>query len=122
MSAVVGFDWDSHTDTAEGMIRFLHYLDWQISAEGADSLDGHWMPQSTFIKPDVFQPTLIGRVEDMTTYYAALHERLGREDAGGQPPIWENREGSAPDDLLADDVAQRLCERLYAADYDTFGY
>lgn len=76
MNALVGFDWDRLSNTVDGFRRFLDYITWQIETEGPDAVDAHWRPQTSFIKPDVFQPTITGRVEDMPAYVKLLSERL----------------------------------------------
>ncbi|QDL94702.1 transposase (plasmid) [Paroceanicella profunda] len=120
MNAALGFDWSRHPDTAEGFRLFLRYIAWQVETEGRDAVDAHWRPQATFIKPEVFRPTLTGRMEDMAGYCRSLSERLG-----GPPPDTDIRENRQPDPqqaLRTDREARRLCEALYAIDYEAFGY
>lgn len=120
MDAVVGFDWDRHPDTAEGFRRFLDYIAWQIDRDGADAVDAHWQPQATFIKPDIFRPTLQGRMEDMGTFYADLADRLGflLPEEG----TWSNRQAHGGAAFTPDAGSLRLCREIYAEDHERFGY
>ncbi|WP_238367969.1 sulfotransferase family 2 domain-containing protein [Mesobacterium pallidum] len=120
MDAVVGFDWDSHPDTADGFRRFLDYIAWQIDRDGADAVDAHWQPQATFIKPDIFKPTLQGRMEEMDVFYASLADRLGFAlPEGGS---WSNRQSSGTAPFAPDAAAIRQVREIYAEDYERFGY
>lgn len=120
MNAVVQFDWDHHTDTVEGFHRFLDFIAWQIHTEGADKVDGHWQPQVDFIQPQVYQPTLVGRMEAMETFWTELSDRLGRGSPIQHP--WENRQSAARDALTQDLSARRKVQEIYAEDYAAFGY
>lgn len=120
INAAFGFDWTRHPGTAEGLELFLRYIARQIAQIGADGVDAHWRPQVDFIKPAAFRPTLTGRVEDMPAYYRALSDRLGFALTGAGP--WENRLVSEDDPLIGQAAARTLCERVYAADYEAFGY
>lgn len=120
MNAVTGFDWNQHTGTLDGFHRFLDYIAWQIDAEGVEQVDGHWRPQVEFIKPAIFQPTIIGRMEDMAPYWRTLSERFGVPLADDSP--WENRQPPAPDDMARDTSAVTKVQAIYSADYEAFGY
>lgn len=120
MDATVGFDWEVHPDTAQGFERFLAFLDWQIDTSGVDSLDGHWRPQTAFIKPEVYQPTLIGRMEDMQTYFDALSASFG--DAVQQAVHRKNSQDPVDISALCSPAAATGCARLFARDYDLFEY
>ncbi|WP_118138393.1 sulfotransferase family 2 domain-containing protein [Oceanicella sp. SM1341] len=120
INAALGFDWDRHPDTAEGFRLFLRYVQWQAKTEGLDAIDAHWRPQVTFIKPEVFRPSITGRMEDMESYYRTLSERL--DIALPDEGIWENRQSAAADELLQDREAHKLCQSIYAIDYEAFSY
>lgn len=120
MDAVVGFDWERHIYTSEGFERFLRFIEWQLDQFGSESVNGHWRPQLAFIKPAVFRPTLIGRMEDMAGYYTTLAERL--ELSQPLHPSWKNRQPDAEFDFLKTDLTLALCQKIYGADYEHFGY
>lgn len=120
MNAVQGFDWDRHCDTPEGFELFLHYVAWQVETEGMDRVDGHWRGQKAFIKPEVFRPTIVGRMEDMSSYFKLLSDRLGTPLPAALP--WENKQDTGAVDLQAYKPAQTLVRQIYAEDYEAFGY
>ncbi|MEX0320083.1 MAG: sulfotransferase family 2 domain-containing protein [Ruegeria sp.] len=120
MNAVTGFDWGHHTDTEEGFVRFLDYVAWQVNTEGADKVNAHWCPQASFIKPTVFKPTIIGKMEDLDHFFRMLSSRLGTPPTDTAP--WENRQSGRADALLECPRARARCEEIYAEDYGTFGY
>ena len=121
MNAVVRFDWSTEPDTARGFHKFLDYIAWQTDTEGPDAVDAHWRPQAVFVKPAVFRPTLVGRMEDMARYWQSLSERLGVA-LPGDAALWRNRQPQAPDSLTEDTVARRRVRALYSGDYEAFGY
>ncbi len=120
MNAVVGFDWSTDPDTPRGMEKFLDYLEWQIATEGAHRVDGHWRAQTAFIHPQVFQPTLVGRIEDLPAFFRGLSDRLALD----RPPAigTENRQPQAPDTLLSGPAIARRVRDIFQQDYETFGY
>lgn len=120
INAAFGFDWARHPGTVEGFRLFLRYIASEIETVGADRVDGHWRPQVDFIKPQVFRPTLVGRVEALPAFYATLREALDVSELPEQP--WKNRQATASDTLSNDGEARRLCAEIYASDYETFGY
>jgi len=119
-NAMVGFDWDSMPGTLEGFRRFLAYLEAEVDARGPWALDPHWCIQARLSFPDIYRPTLIGRMEDLPAFYRSLAERLGQPLPAEIAA--ENRQAPAPDALLADPDARRAIERIYAPDFETFGY
>lgn len=119
-TAMVGFDWDTMPYTVEGLRRFLAYIEAEVTDHGAHSLDSHWAIQAVSSFPKVYRPTLLGRVEDLPRFYAALAERLGQPLPSDM--AHENRQERAPDALSADPEARRRVERIYAADFESFGY
>ena len=120
MDAAVGFDWDRHPDTAEGFERFLDFLAWQIDSSGVDSLNGHWRPQAAFIKPEVYAPTLIGRMEDMPAYFDLLSSRLGVTHKVER--LQKNSQPETDLSALCTAAARRRCAELFADDYEIFDY
>lgn len=116
-----GFDWETMPGTAEGFRLFLRHVRAEMERLGPMGLDAHWRPQADFIQPEVFRPTLVGRVEDLDAFFAELAARLGAPppEAGGR---WENRQRAGEDPLARDPEARRLVEEIYAADFEAFGY
>jgi Sulfotransferase family len=119
-TAMVGFDWETMPYTVEGLRRFLAYIEAEVAAHGAPSLDSHWSIQAVSSFPGVFRPTLLGRVEALADFHKALADRLGQPlpDAVAH----ENRQENAPDSLIRDPDARRMIERIYAPDFEAFGY
>jgi hypothetical protein len=120
MNALMQFDWDKHCGTRDGFVRFLEYVQWQLDNDPEHEIDGHWKPQATSIKPAVFQPSLVGRMEDFAGFIRELEHRFDL------PPSAEIRHDNRQDafDLsqLDDAKTRALCERAYACDYEAFGY
>lgn len=123
MNAMVGFDWDRHPRTAEGLARFLAYVEQSVAESGAQSVDPHWRPQIDNILPAIYRPDLIGRLEDMGRFFRDIAERLGQElpEGGDRQP--SNRQDRRSDrDALLTPANRRAVARLYAADFDWLGY
>ncbi len=120
MDASVGFDWQTMPDTIEGFRRFLRYVELEIETQSVHALNGHWKPQVAFSHPDIYQPTLIGRMENLGAFFDEIAARLDRAPPAGSPA--DNRQPAPPSDLAADPDARRLIERLYAEDFERFGY
>ena len=120
MNAVTGFDWERDANTEDGFLRFLDYIAWQIETEGPDMVNAHWRPQVTFIKPTLFNPTVTGRMEDLGRYFRTLSERL--DTPMPQVTPWENRQPAGPNAVSSNVSARSMCHKIYAADYETFGY
>lgn len=120
IDAAVGFDWRTMPDTVEGFRRFLHFIEQEIALLGANKIDNHWRPQAVSSRPDIFRPTLTGRMEEMPAFFAELAKRLGKPAAATIPH--ENRQPPTPDDLQQDPEARHLIRRIYAADFEAFGY
>ncbi|WP_299658230.1 sulfotransferase family 2 domain-containing protein [uncultured Tateyamaria sp.] len=120
MDAAVGFDWDRHTDTVQGFERFLAFLAWQMDASGVDRLNGHWRPQTAFIKPEVYRPTLIGRMEDVPAYFKALSAQLGAAPRGAE--YRKNPQADMDISVFCSPAARRHCAEIFAPDYEAFEY
>ena len=117
-----GFDWTRHPDTAEGLRIFLDFIEAETELAGVQSLNPHWIPQTAFVLPGLFQPTLIGRMEALPEFFAELAQRL---DQPAPTEIgWENRQShddQARAMLDAPGMRARI-EQVYATDYARFGY
>lgn len=123
MNALVGFDWDRHPRTAEGLSRFLDYVDQHAAIAGPQAIDPHWRPQIHNILPQIFRPDLIGRLEDLPTFFAAVAERLDQPlpDEGALPR--SNRQELRSDrGALLTPANRAAITRVYAADFEWLGY
>lgn len=120
IDASVGFDWRTMPGTVEGFRRFLHYIELEAEAVSVYLLNAHWRPQKAFVHPEVYRPNLIGRMEDLGAFYRAIEDRLGKRSATEVPV--QNRQAAAHPELGQDTAARRLVERIYAQDFEAFGY
>ena len=120
MTALVGFDWARHIGTPDGFVRFL---DW-VAAEdalGGWMADAHFRPQTTNIRPEILRPDIIGRTEDLGSFYTEVCARLGRElpDSAMQP---RNRQPKTdPTPFFTPEARARIAS-IFAADFAAFGY
>ena len=125
LNAFFRFDWEKDMDTPKGFLLFLNYIQWQIELEGADAVNDHWRPQYTFIKPDLFEPTVIGRMEDMDRFYSEASERIGFPSP--LSPKQKNAQTTSAQKadlfkLYDSPEARGLCSQIYQQDYEHFGY
>jgi hypothetical protein len=119
-NAMVGFDWETMPGTAEGLRRFLAYIEAEVAERGPYALNPHWCIQARSGFPDVYRPTLTGRLEALDDFYRALCDRLGQ--ALPAEIARRNLQPPAPDALAGDAEARRMIERIYAEDFEVFGY
>jgi len=121
MSVLTGFDWERDCDTADG---FLRYLDW-VAAEqalGGWMADSHFRPQVVNIRPEILQPHVVGRTEDMATFFRAVCARLDRPlPAGAEAAPPRNRQPGSGTALLTRAARARIAD-VFAADFDAFAY
>lgn len=123
MCAVVGFDWNSHPDTKEGLIRFLDYIQYIQKQTAGLGIDNHWRPQWMVIRPDYYKPNLIGRFEEPNQFAKDLIEMLD-----GDPefvPLRRNQSEGGESELpsyLADPEIQKPLTDIYKEDFQAFGY
>lgn len=120
-NATVQFDWEKHPNTVEGFVRFLRYIELEIARVGASGLDGHWMPQVEFIQPTVFNPTLVGRLEDMDTFYRSFRTAIGVDDLMSMASV-ENAQVRDAESYLTSKEVRGLIEDIYKADFEYWGY
>ena len=127
LCALTGFDWDSHARTREGFERFLDFVAIELGEDSALLPDNHWRPQWLDIRPDLFRPDVLGRLEQPDALIAALVDRLGRApgddgairrgDLNGDPGAMRDRPGW----MTAPSVVTRLAH-VYGTDYEAFDY
>lgn len=125
LSALTGFDWTRHPRTLDGFIRFLDYVEAAHEAHlsGGRRVNSHWQAQWLLMQPAVFRPHLIGRTEAMGAFYAEVAARLDRPlPAGWSGPHTNAQRGEPPTDLLDSPEVRALIGRIYARDFEEFGY
>lgn len=121
MTALAGFDWARHAGCVDG---FLLYLDWLAAEQalGGWMADSHFRPQIVNVRPDILRPDIVGRTEDMDSFFRAIAERLDR-------PMPDGALGARPRN--AQKIAQRAAflnagqtriTQIFAQDFDAFGY
>lgn len=124
MNALVDFDWERHPDTPEGFVRFLEFIRLELAENTTRRTNEHWAPQHLNIRPEVFEPELLGRTENLPAFFLAVAERLDRP----LPPGVEldtPRNPQAPvdrDAFLDHPQARRLIAEVFARDFEAFGY
>lgn len=123
MNALVGMDWEHHAMNREGFERFLDYIRISLEAGGEMEVNNHWRPQVLDVRPDLFAPHILARLEDPGSWRRELAERLDNpaplserhrnpgEDKTEQLPEWFGQNS----------IRSRL-EAVYGCDYEAFGY
>lgn len=122
ISALTGLDWAKDSYRSAGLERFLTFVDWAYDAGRTDLVDLHWRRQVDLIRPDVFRPDLTARVEDMTPFLHRIAERLGKPLPASFVMPHANASPAATGRDLVTPAAEALIRKIYAADYDAFGY
>ena len=122
MNAMVGFDWHHDSRTAAGFVKFLRYIEAVRDLAGVAQINAHWRPQFDLARPDVLEPHLIGRSENLWPFFVELADRLGRP----LPASYANLRANAQDrsgmtDILTPE-AQAIAEQLFARDLEWLGY
>jgi hypothetical protein len=120
LMAICGFDWDVHPNTAYGYNLFLDYIEAEIANVGADNINEHWRPQCVCLKPEAFQPEMLGKLEDLKPFTAQLCERL-KCSAPSQIPH-ENRSEDERQSAYQTKELSKRCEAIYKDDFERFGY
>ena len=127
MTALTGFDWDRHDGTEEGFRRFLDYVRLCNERQVGRPVNNHFRPQADTIRPDLFPPAVLGRVEDMPAFFRDLADRL--RPGAAMPQGWADRRANRGAPAQAGDIAllrapgvRRRIEACYAADFEAFGY
>lgn len=125
LSALTGFDWQRHPRTLNGFLRFLDYVEAAHEAHlaGGRPVNTHWQAQWLLMQPAVFRPHLIGRTEAMGAFYAEVAARLDRPlPAGWSGPHTNAQRDEPATDLLESPAARERIGRIYARDFEEFGY
>ncbi|MEP2426635.1 MAG: sulfotransferase family 2 domain-containing protein [Tateyamaria sp.] len=123
MCALTQFDWDKHAYTVEGFERFLTYLEQDLAHHATRPVDSHFRPQVLNILPDVFCPDLIGRCEDLPTFFANIAARLDRPAPQGALEAKPRNTQQISDRAIFDTPdTRRRVGHIFAADFLAFGY
>lgn len=121
MSILCGFDWTRDRDTPDGFVRFLDFLLAAAASDGTLSLDLHLADQSAIIRPDIYRPDVVIRLEAADAALADIAARLDRPAPA--PLALRNAQPSA--DLAAlvrQPAAVGRLSQLCDADCARFGY
>ena len=123
LNADVGFDWAKDPLTSGGFIKFLTYIAHTVSSKVQFPETTHWRPQTENTRPAVYDPAIIGRVEDFAAFADALGERLGGYPPGFDTLSYANRQPAFDAGVLLDDpAALPLVGEVFASDFAAFGY
>lgn len=123
INAMVGFDWQEDARTAGGFVKFLRFIDRVNTEAGERFVNPHWKSQFDLIRPDVAQPDLIGRCENLGPFFQELADRLGRPLPAHYANIRANRQTDKADPrALMSPEAERLLGHLFRKDFEWLGY
>lgn len=125
MNAVVGFNWNTEPDTEKGFGKFLEFIAHEMQFGGTDAVNPHWRPQVGNIRPGVFRPDIVGRLEAFQQFTAEVANRL----SAPMPAEWEvphanstTRDRLALREGLLSRENERRVETVYQLDFEAFGY
>lgn len=120
LSALTGFDWGKHPGTQDGFIRFLNFIKSETPNAAITPVNTHWRPQVMNVQPGFLKPDLLGKTEDLPSFFNALSDHFGK------PPQEVPHKNAQPHpdgpDFLSDKIAKNLISQIYAADFESFGY
>ncbi len=122
MNAIFGFDWNEDPRTARGFEIFLEYILWSRDTLGPLAINAHWRPQIDNVLPDLYRPEIIGRLEDMPSFFRSTAARLERplpEDFDLEPSNQQSY--TLRDDWLSSAARARI-QDLYARDFEWLDY
>ena len=122
ISALTGLDWARDSYRGAGLEKFLTFIDWAYSSGRNDLIDLHWRRQTEIIRPEIFRPDITARVEDLTAFLHQIAERLDKPLPAGFVTPHANASPAATGRDLVTAAAEALIARIYADDYDAFGY
>lgn len=103
---------------------FRSFVGRLVSAGATKTVDPHFAPQYSLIRPDVFPYTDVVALTELREFSAGLDRRLDRRigSAAAFTPVARNVSlGLGPDDVV-DSSTAALIERFYADDFDRLGY
>lgn len=122
ISAFTGLDWGRDSYRSAGLERFLNFVDWAYSSGRLDLIDRHWRRQTEIIQPQVFQPQITAKVEDLAPALSEIAARLGKQLPGSFVIPHANASPAATGRDLVSPAAEALIQKIYAADFAAFGY
>lgn len=123
-NALVKFDWEKDPFTPQGFIKFLEYIERILIYENKPHLvNPHWRPQYLNICPEVYQPSVIGRLEEFDNFIKSISERLnftfnshGSRSRSNTQPEYDKSI------YIKDPVATKKIIDIYQADFEIFEY
>ncbi|MBA1248916.1 rhamnan synthesis F family protein [Pseudomonas luteola] len=103
-------------------IAFEEFLEHLINNEAPSYWDYHWTPQADLLRPDLINYSKLVRIEDREELNKALIKRLG-EYAPSPFSGRRTNESLIPylPEIITDRASELIC-KLYAKDFDIFGY
>jgi hypothetical protein len=123
LMALADFDFERDCGTVAGFDRFLGYVRDFATSFGHEAVDPHWRAQALNIRPELYEPDLVGRVEAMSDFALEVARRLDRPLISDLACLRRNRAVfDSPEDLLGSPNIRRKIEQIYAADFDLFEY
>lgn len=118
MNAMCGFDWSKDPGTHDGFVKFLTYL-LDVEQRKGEVIDNpHLRPQVHNIRPEVFKPDLIGRTEDLPSFFRAIAERFDTAmPVDWVPPASNRLDSVANADALLSPQTEALMAQVFADDF-----
>ena len=118
MNATVGFDWSRDRNTHDGFVKFLDHLLDNERQTGEVIDNPHLRPQVRNVRPDVFKPALVGRTEDLASFYRKIAEHFDTPMPDNwQPPASNRLDSEAGAATLISPQTKRLMAEVFAADF-----
>lgn len=122
MNAVAGFNWMVDPRTATGFLKFLDYLQWSQEHLALADINPHWRAQIDNIVPAVYRPDIIGRVEDMPSFFRIVADHLSEPCPESFTSITANRQEYPSGKEWVTSAALSRIRSFYARDFDWLGY
>lgn len=122
LNAMVGFDWRHDSRSAAGFVKFLRFIELVRDQAGIAHVNPHWRPQFGLIRPDVLEPNLIGRAENLAPFFSELAARLDRPLPAQFTTLHANRQDKSGAADLMTPEAEALITAIFAQDYTWLGY
>ena len=119
MNATCGFDWSKDRYSHDGFVKFLNHLAENERQPGEVIDNQHMRPQVRNVRPEVYQPDLIGRTEDLPAFYRAIAARLDCAMPKDLAlPESNRRDKEAGAEILLSKDSKRLLAEVFAGDFN----
>ena len=123
LCAMTRFDWNRHPGTQDGFLRYLDHLEAELAHHDSLPVDSHFRPQVLNLRPGIVRPHLVGRCEDLPAFFREIAARLDRPlPEGIDLDARHNRQPDAGRAALDTPATRARVTRIFAADYEAFGY